>query len=281
VLGRVPFVLGTPWWLDVDVFQEASGQLGYDLFQYGLWLDAHRELFPERIRGLRGVFRYRLESVEYSNVDPTLTVADVTPGRQLVSSVTPMLILDRRDEPLDPTRGSFHQMLVEVGSRYIGSEVEFVKGQIETRWFFDWVPRTVIAAAARLGLAKPYGGTDALLIQDRFYAGGAATIRGYREDRVGPLDAKGNPIGGNASAVLNLEWRFPIWRFLGGAVFVDTGAVTPTISDFRLDAFHTGAGGGLRIKTPVGPIRFDIGYALNPLPNETRVQFYVTFGNPF
>ena len=64
--------------------------------------------------------------------------------------------------------------------------------------------------AGRLGLAAPYGSTPALVIQDRFYAGGATTVRGYREDRLGPLDAHGNPVGGNAMALLNLEWRFPI-----------------------------------------------------------------------
>jgi outer membrane protein insertion porin family len=281
LLGRVPFIFGSPWWLDADLFQASSGQLGYDLTQIGLWLDAHRDIFVDEIRGLRLDLRYRVESVRYSNVDPNLIEADVTPGRQLISSITPMLTLDRRDEPLDPTRGSFHQISVETGSRYLGSDIEFVKGWLETRWFWKWPAPTVVAVAGRLGLAEPYGGSAALAIQDRFYAGGATTIRGYREDRVGPLDAKGNPIGGNATAILNLEWRFPIWRWLGGAVFVDTGTVTPQISGLGFDAFKTGAGGGLRIKTPVGPIRFDVGYALSRIPDESRVQFYVTVGNPF
>ena len=280
-LGRVPFVLGTPWWVDVDIFQESSGQLGYDLVHAGIWVDAHRDLFPEWIKGLRGDLRYRLESVRYSNVDPTLATADVTPGHQFVVSVTPMLTLDRRDEPLDPTRGSFHQVSLETGARLLGSDVQFVKGWLETRWFFKWPPPTVIALAGRLGLAAPYGGTPALLIQDRFFAGGATTVRGFRQDRLGPLDAHGNPIGGNATAILNLEWRFPIWRWFAGALFVDSGTVTPEISDLNLGAFKTGAGGGLRIKTPVGPIRFDVGYALQPVSGESRTQFYVTVGNPF
>lgn len=281
VLGRVPYILGTPWWLDVDIFQQSSGQLGYDLTQYGIWLDAHRALFPDLIRGLRGDLRYRVESVRYSNVDPTLAVSAVEPGRQFIVSVTPMLTLDRRDEPLDPTRGSYHQVSVETGARFMGSDVQFVKGRLETRWFLDWIPKTVVAVAGRLGLAAPFGGTPALVIQDRFFAGGATTVRGFREDRLGPLDARRNPIGGNATAILNLEWRFPLFRWLGGAVFVDSGTVTSEISNLNFDAFRTGAGGGLRIKTPVGPIRFDVGYALQTIPNESRTHFYVTFGNPF
>jgi outer membrane protein insertion porin family len=281
VLGRVPFVLGTPWWVDMDLFQESSGQLGYDFAHAGLWVDAHRDLFPEQITGLRGDLRYRLESVRYSNVDPELQQSDVTPGRQLIVSVTPVLTLDRRDEPLEPTRGSFNQIYVETGARILGSDIQFVKGWLETRWFFKWPPPTVIAVAGRLGLATPYGGSTALTIKDRFFAGGATTVRGFRQDRLGPLDANGNPTGGNATAILNLEWRFPIWRWFGGAVFVDSGTVTPEISDLNFSAFKTGAGAGLRIKTPVGPIRFDVGYALQPIPGESRTQFYVTVGNPF
>jgi outer membrane protein assembly factor BamA len=192
-----------------------------------------------------------------------------------------MLTLDRRDEPLDPKRGSFHRISLETASRVLGSEAEFLKGQLETAWFLNWPPPTVLALGGRLGLAEPYGGTSALPIQDRFFAGGATTVRGFREDRLGPLDAQGNPIGGNARAIVNVEWRFPIWRWLWGAVFFDTGAVTPEIADLRLDAFKTGTGAGLRLKTPVGPIRLDVGYALQSIPGESRTHFYITVGDPF
>ena len=280
-LGRIPWILGSPWWAELNLFQEQAERIGYDVSVYGLRLGAHRDLFPAWVTGLRGELRYRVESVRYSNVDPTLAEADVTEGRELVASVSPILTLDRRDEPVDPGRGSFHLASVEVGSAVVGSEISFVKTRLETRWYFPWLSPVTLVVAARLGLAAPYAGSAALAIQDRFYAGGASTVRGYREDRIGPLDARGNPVGGNGLAILNLETRFPIWRWLGGTVFVDTGAVTPEVDDLRRGPFHTGVGGGIRIKTPVGPIRVDVGYALRPVPDESRVQVHVTVGNPF
>jgi outer membrane protein assembly factor BamA len=189
--------------------------------------------------------------------------------------------LDRRDDKLDPRRGSLHLLSVETGSRFLGGDLSFIKSRIETSWFLDWLSPTVFVLAARLGLATPLGDTPALSIQDRFFAGGSTTVRGFREDRLGPLDARGNPTGGNGLVILNLEWRFPIWRWLGGTLFVDTGAVTPEVKDLRLDALRTGAGGGIRIRTPVGPIRVDVGYALQPIPGESRTQVYLTLGNPF
>ena len=280
-IGRLPWILGSPWWAELNLFQEQSEHIGYDLGTYGLRLGAHRELFPEWVKGLRGELRYRVESIRYSNVDPTLAEADVTAGTELVASVSPILTLDRRDEAQDPARGSWHLVSVEVGNAAFGSEISFVKTRLDTRWYLPWLSPVTMVVAARLGLAAPYAGSPALAIQDRFYAGGASTVRGYREDRLGPLDARGNPVGGNGLAIFNLEVRFPIWRWIGGTAFVDTGAVTPEIQDLRPSELHTGVGGGIRIKTPVGPVRVDLGYALRPLPGESRLQVHVTVGNPF
>ena len=279
LLGRVPFIFGSPWWLDADLFQasRASSATTSPRSVYG-WTPIGKSS-PSRSRTFASISATAWSICRYFNVDPNLH--DVPTGRQLISSITPMLTLDRRDEPLDPTRGSFHQIYVETGTRLLGGDLQFVKGWLETRWFWKWPSPIVVALAGRLGMASPYGGNGRL-----GHPGPVLRRRGHHhprlpEDRVGPLDAKGNPIGGNATAILNLELRFPIWRWLGGAVFVDSGAVTPEISNLNFDAFKTGVGGGLRIKTPVGPIRFDVGYAVSRIPNESRTQFYVTVGNPF
>lgn len=279
---REPWLLGTRWVGDASLFHERSDEIGFALERWGLTAAAERELWPERLSGLRGALRYRLSRVDRFAVNPALVEADVRPGTDLVATVTPELTLDRRDRPLDPARGSFHLASVEVGGAALGGDADFVKARLETAWFLDVLPPTVLALGLRLGLAGPVADTAELPIEERFFAGGATTVRGYRERRLGPLDARGNPIGGNALLVLNAEWRFPLWRWLGGAVFFDAGAVTPQVSDLGPDALRSGVGAGLRVSTPVGPVRLDLGYPLDRVPGQAqKLRVHVTVGYPF
>jgi len=278
---RSPYFFGTRWEGDVTLFQQLQQQIGYDSFGAGGAVGAQRELFPEWITSLRGGLRYQAEWVRLSNVDPSLAAADIVPGEQLIAKITPALTLDRRDSILNPTQGSLHSVSVDLAAAPIGSEVNFVKAQLGTAWYLDLLPPTVFALAGRLGLAAPFGSSPSLPVTERFFAGGATTIRGYSRDRVGPTDSQGNPTGGNAQVILNAEWRLPVWKWLSIAGFVDTGTVMPEVSDLGSARFSTGVGGGIRLRTPVGPIRFDTGYALNPIPGQNRWQFYLTIGNPY
>jgi outer membrane protein insertion porin family len=283
LLYREPWLLGTRWVGDANLFRERRDEIGYDLERWGLALGVQRDLWPERIRGLRGAVRYEISQVDRFNVDPTLVAEDVTPGTELLASITPELILDRRDQPLDPRRGSFHLVSLEVGGFVLGGEADYVKARLETAWLLDrLLPPTVLALGLRLGLATPFGDTPGLPIEKRFFAGGATTVRGYRERRLGPLDAKGNPLGGDALVVANVEWRFPIWRWLGGAVFFDTGALTARVTDLAVDELRSGVGAGVRVSTPVGPLRLDVGYPLDRVPQQDQIlRVYVTVGYPF
>jgi len=134
----------------------------------------------------------------------------------------------------------------------------------------------VLESRIRAGLVDAYGNTDEVPIFERFFAGGSNTIRGYRERRVGPLDPNTNdPVGGEATALGTLEEvmtlvsderRKPI---LKGAVFIDVGDVWDTVSDFG-SSLKTGVGMGVRVTTPVGPLRLDLGFPLNEVANEKR-----------
>ena len=277
-----PWLLGTPWRGEVTLFHEKRLEIGYDIERYGFALGAQRDLLTEIVRGLHGAVRYELAQVDRFNVDPTLTQEDIQRGQERIGTLTEELSLDRRDHPFDPRRGSFTVVSLRAGSVILGSDADFVKSRFETQWFFDHVGPGVLGVALRVGAAAPFHRSTSLPIEERFFAGGATTVRGYRERRLGPLDDRGNPTGGNALAIVNLEWRFPIWRFIGGAVFFDTGAVASEVERMDLNHFKSGMGAGIRLTTPVGPVRLDAGYPLDDIPHESReLRFYFSIGYPF
>jgi len=284
---RTPWLFEMPLQGDATLFREQWQELGYKRQGAGIATGVLREFFREPlsdISRMRVGLRYQLEWVRRYDIDRSLLATDsatIAEGRQIVARITPGLTLDYRDNVLDPSRGSLHTISVDLAGPYVGSEVSFVKSRLETAWYLGWLSPVVIAVGGRLGLATPLSDTAALPIEDRFYAGGNSTIRGYPQDLVGPRDASGNPTGGNALVILNAEGRFPIWRWLSGVVFVDTGAVTPEVGDLGGGAFKTGVGGGIRVKTPVGPLRLDVGHALNPIEGENRWQIYFGIGQAF
>src|SRR5262245_27313370 len=281
LIYREPWAFGTPWDGEARLFWEYRQVIGYTYEREGFNLSMAGDLWKDQVRGLRGTVSYRFYDIRRFDVNPDLAASTIVAGQDRVASVAGALTWDLRNPPLDPRSGSLHFISFETASDAFGGDVNFLKARAETSWAFSWLPPTVVALAARLGLATTYGGTQELPIEDRFYAGGANSVRGYREQRVGPLASNGDPLGGNALIVLNAEWRFPIWRVLGGAVFVDAGTVTSQVNQLALDTFRVGTGGGLRLNTPVGPIRVDFGYALTPIPNEGRFQAYFSLGNPF
>jgi outer membrane protein insertion porin family len=288
---REPWIFGTEWQGEAVGFRERKQEVGYKTERTGMTLTVQHDLLRPLFRpdeptdhpeSLRGSLRYRLEHFSRHDIEPSLLQDQgITKRNDLVTSVIPALALELRDQPADPHRGSYHYTSFEFGTTALGGNVDFVKFRLEDSWFIPWPPPTVLAFSTRLGLAAPYGRSDALVIEDRFKAGGSTTIRGYKLDKVGPLDFAGNPLGGNLQLLLNLEWRFPIYRWLGGVTFFDAGAVTPEVKDFSFNDFHPGVGGGLRLTTPIGPIRLDVGYALRQVLHDDRIQVYLTIGHAF
>lgn len=230
-----------------------------------------------------------------------------------LSSVSTSTILDTRDDPLDPQRGFFASIDGELAGRSIGSEVGFTKTYMQG-FAYRRLPNTrvVVAGGARLGVARglPRGverlGDDGqplvdpdgepivdivrdLPASERFFAGGDATVRGFALDRLGApatLDRNGLPTGGNALVVFNGEVRFPVWKSVGAAAFVDAGNVFLRVADLDLGDVRGAAGFGLRYRSPIGPIRVDLGFKLTRRTfingtREGRTALHITVGQAF
>ncbi|MCA9729207.1 MAG: BamA/TamA family outer membrane protein, partial [Candidatus Eisenbacteria bacterium] len=117
---------------------------------------------------------------------------------------------------------------------------------------------------------------------ERFFAGGVNSMRGFKRRKLGPLDASGAPIGGEALLEGSVELRFPIWGKLVGALFTDTGQVWEKRTQVRLSDLEVAVGGGLGFRTPIGPVRADVGHRLTDIiPGQPMTVFHLAIGNPY
>ena len=115
----------------------------------------------------------------------------------------------------------------------------------------------------------------------RFYAGGGGSVRGFGYQLAGELDDDDKPIGGRSLLELSGEVRLRLTETIGVVAFVDAGTVySSTVPDFS-ETLRVGAGPGLRYFSPIGPIRLDVGFPLNPRNSDDTCQLYVSLGQAF
>jgi outer membrane protein insertion porin family/translocation and assembly module TamA len=189
---------------------------------------------------------------------------------------------DTTDDILNPTRGTVVSTGLESSFTALGSDVNYLKGTIELRGYKKYRD-VVFAKKFTIGVIQPFGSTQTLDIPifKRFFAGGSTSMRGFPFQKLGPLDRNNDPLGGNSLLVGSFEVRYPIYGDFGGVAFLDYGNVYTDEWSFPLQDIKYAPGLGLRYDTIIGPVRFDVGYALNPEPGITRIQFFISIGQAF
>ena len=230
---------------------------------------------------------------------------------------------DHRDSPVDATRGSYSVADAGVSWSGLGSEANFLRFSAQNATYYRLTPFLVFARNTRLAIESPYGrlrsvtltqpdGTQQTILTheiplpERFFMGGSDSLRAFSINQAGPRDPEtGFPIGGNALFLNSLELRFSFAQDrMGLVLFHDMGNVYSTVRKMRLLKFSQSSptdfdytvhavGIGFLYKTPVGPLRFDVGYALNPPRYQVagqnglevlrlpRIQYFLSIGQSF
>jgi outer membrane protein assembly complex protein YaeT len=184
------------------------------------------------------------------------------------------------DDLLDPQRGFVTSATVEPVGGAVGGDVSFLRVVADGRVYRPLVAKFLAAARLRLGAAQPTGGTREIPLFERFYAGGINSVRGYGRWRVGPL-IDDHPIGGRTVVESSVELRHPVTDRIAAAVFLDGGEVSQHDWKFRFGHLRYGTGVGALVRSPIGPLRLDLGFPVQPPDGDQRWQVHVSLGSTF
>ena len=171
------------------------------------------------------------------------------------------------DNLLDAKKGYAASVHLETAGRWLGGAYDYHEVSAEGRYYQALGGLAVVALRARAGSIDSSGPEDVLVPYfKRYFLGGATNLRGWGRYEVSPLSGEGNPIGGLTFTNFSTEVRFPVFRNFGAVLFLDGGNVWTNPWDFNLRDMRYDVGSGIRYNTPVGPLRLDLGWQLNPIP---------------
>jgi outer membrane protein insertion porin family len=290
----------TSWAADVSISGEHNEQnpiFTSRLGQFGLQF--HRPIDKKKTKNW--FFRYNFSETRLTR----LLIPELVPASNRhvrLSTFSTTYTRDTRDSVLDAHKGIYQSLELDFNPEAL-SNFQFGRLLAQTS-YYKKIPANIIwANSVRLGLERTFGGSSVPL-SELFFSGGGSSLRGFPLNGAGPqrnIPACGNPadpstcalitvpVGGKQLFIVNSELRIPaavdlplVHKNLGVAVFYDGGNVFQNVGFHNFGAQYTNTiGAGLRYKTPVGPIRIDVGHNLNAQPGIKSTQIFVTLGQAF
>ncbi len=279
---RARFIYTDPYLLGRDVegsavaYFESVDREGFKAQSFGTSF----RLVKRHSATLTSVGRYSFRNQQTFDVLIDEDLLEPEDRDAVVGSTIYTLLSDTRPNPINPRGGNYHTVDIEWATDALGSESDFVKAFGRSYWYWELPNNAVFVAAARAGLAVPYGGSIVPL-PERFFAGGSTTLRGFGRNQAGPSDEDGNPLGGEVLLIGNLEYRFPIRGDLGGVIFTDIGNVFADLEHVSRDGIRETLGFGVRYESPIGPLRLDWGHLLDARTGEGSSRLHFAIGQAF
>lgn len=299
---REPQFLRSAWQWNVELVGERSTRNidQYSVHRGSLLNGFSRQILPRLQIGAD----LQVEYADVFDLQPK-SFRDEDEGGSWTTAISPSLLYDGRDDPFVPTRGIFDTARIRYAPPGI-STVQFGKLNLQHSQAFPVASWLSFIATGRIGYGRAFSGAEVVPIRERFFIGGATTVRGYSENSLGPTGCRNEDeltdcpegdravLGGDTAIIANLEARVPIWGAISAAAFIDMGGNFITQCDAACEAargvydndvtwsnFRKGAGPGVRYMTPVGPLSLDYGFKIDRRPGESVGEIHFSISGTF
>ncbi|MCF7912063.1 MAG: outer membrane protein assembly factor BamA [Candidatus Cloacimonetes bacterium] len=262
--------------LSISPFLIKEHEESYDLQKYGF----STTMLQNLSNAINTFIKYKFERDNLQiNSDITDELLYLSQENYNKSSISAGISIDDSHPLFSPVQGYAASFVTTLSGLKLGSEYHYLQGLIDLRKYNEISEGSVVAGKVKAGIMKPVWGDNTTPIDERFFAGGSNSIRGWARGKVGPQSEEGIALGGESYLEFSLELRQLLWRMLSGVLFCDAGNVWSGYDDYDLGGLKYSAGLGIRITTPIGPIRFD---AAQPLWSEDKqIQLHLNIGQAF
>lgn len=261
----------------VNSFFRREDEPGFSVVRIGGNLSLQQQL----ALNTSGQISYNLEQ---DNLGLSLAATDLqsqSPDIKLYrkSSLGIGLIRDSSRPLFYPNQGAFAALSYTVTVPIFSNEFHYTRWLFEVRRYWSLGKSSVLAVKTKLGAMQSIRGDKVTPIEERFFAGGSMSIRGWSRGQISPENSLGDPIGGNSYFEGSVEVRFPIWRFISAVGFLDFGNVWRESWYYDFAHLRYAAGPGLRVQTPIGPVRLDL--ARPVFDKDKFIRIHVSVGQAF
>ena len=273
-----PYLFDRPLSLGIDAFNWERNFTEYNRRSTG---GSIRLGHPLRWEYTTLLWSYRYENTNLTNIPFGASPLIYQSASIKNTSATSLsLRRDSRDALFTPTKGSDNSLSLEMAG--LGGDAAFNRFVFDSGWFFPLFWDTVGVLHGRIGYVMR-NGWGQLPVYEKFYLGGIDTIRGYKYAEISPRDpVTQDRIGGDKFQFFNAEFRFPLYKKAGlqGTLFLDSGNVYGSGQGY-FSSMRTSIGTGIRWFSPMGPLRIEWGYNLNPKSFDRKSAFDFAVGGNF
>jgi outer membrane protein insertion porin family len=261
--------------LEVAPFLLRQKEPAYTENRYG----GHTSLLHQFTGSLHGSVTYTFERVKLdtASLAETVSVDADLDDRYNKSSLLWGLTFTNSTPMFSPTQGNYAAASFKLSGLGLGSDYHFTRLLMDIRRYQP-VLGMVVAGRLKAGGIESRDEHKFIPVEDRFYAGGSSSVRGWGRSELGPMLDE-TPVGGNSLMEASVELRYPIWGIVSGTVFGDFGNIWLESWSFHPDDLRYSAGMGLRVATPIGPIRVDVARPISD--EETSTQVHLSVGEAF